>query len=68
MYIASHNTLSQVRIFTWPENAAQVTFDDVTVTAWAKATMTAPVRTGGTGWADAASGSRACGLRVAALD
>jgi hypothetical protein len=24
MYIASHNTLSQVRIFTWPENAAQV--------------------------------------------
>jgi hypothetical protein len=42
MYIVSHNTLSQIRIFAWPENAAQVTVDDVDVTPWANGNYSAP--------------------------
>jgi hypothetical protein len=34
MYIVSHNSFSQVRVFSWPENASQVTSTDVDVAAW----------------------------------
>lgn len=33
-YWASHNTTSSLRIFRWPESAAQPTFTDVTVASW----------------------------------
>ena len=34
MYIVSHNSFSQVRVFSWPDNAPQVTATDVDVAAW----------------------------------
>ena len=42
MYIVSHNTLSQVRVFSWPENSAQVTATDVDVAAWQAGSYSAP--------------------------
>jgi hypothetical protein len=42
MYIVSHNNLSQMRVFSWPESAAGVTFDDVDVSAWLEGLFAGP--------------------------
>ncbi len=42
MYIVSHNNLSQLRVFSWPESASGVTFDDVDVSAWLQGSYSAP--------------------------
>jgi hypothetical protein len=42
MYFACHNSLSQVRIFSWPEAAGGITFNDVNVTPWNAGTYSAP--------------------------
>jgi hypothetical protein len=42
MYIASHNTLSQIRIFSWPEPGTQVTARDVNVSPWLAGSYSAP--------------------------
>ncbi|HYU80325.1 MAG TPA: hypothetical protein VEK56_15150 [Vicinamibacterales bacterium] len=34
MHIVSHNTLSQVRVYSWPESAPDVTAIDVDIAAW----------------------------------
>lgn len=34
VYWASHNTTSSLRVFRWPESAAQPTFADVSVASW----------------------------------
>lgn len=47
MYIASHNTLSQVRVFSWPESGTQVTATDVDVSAWQSGAYSAPGPGGG---------------------
>jgi hypothetical protein len=36
MYFASHNSTSQLRVFSWPESATGPTQDDVDVTLWAQ--------------------------------
>jgi hypothetical protein len=42
MYFASHNSLAQIRVFTWPEASASVTFTNVAVNAWAGGAYSAP--------------------------
>jgi hypothetical protein len=42
MHIVSHNSLSQIRVFSWPENATQVTSTDVDVTPWLEGSYSAP--------------------------
>lgn len=42
MYLASHNTLSQIRIFSWPESGTQVTATDVDVAPWDAGAYSAP--------------------------
>lgn len=42
MYFGSHNSLSQMRVFTWPESSGSVTFNDVGVTAWTQGAYSAP--------------------------
>jgi len=42
MHIVSHNSLSQLRVFSWPENATQVTSTDVDITAWQEGSYSAP--------------------------
>jgi hypothetical protein len=42
MYFASHNSLNQVRVFSWPESADDVTFQDVDVMAWSAGAYQAP--------------------------
>lgn len=34
MYFASHNTRSQMRVFSWPENANAISASDVDITQW----------------------------------
>jgi len=41
MHFASHNSLSQVRLFTWPEGDDEPTFRDVNVSAWSAGTFVA---------------------------
>ena len=42
MHIVSHNTQSQIRVFSWPENANQLTATDVDVTSWQEDSYSAP--------------------------
>jgi hypothetical protein len=42
MHIVSHNTLSQVRVFSWPENGTSITATDVDVTSWLAGDYSAP--------------------------
>lgn len=42
MYIVSHNTMSQVRVYSWPEGGTQVTATDVDVAAWQAGSYSAP--------------------------
>ncbi len=42
MHLVSHNTLSQIRVFSWPESAADVTSEDVDVLPWVEDNYTAP--------------------------
>jgi hypothetical protein len=49
MYFASHNGLSQVRLFTWPEANPAPSFKDVNVSPWAAGTYSAP-GPDGTNW------------------
>jgi hypothetical protein len=42
MYFASHNSLNQVRVFSWPESADDVTFQDVDISAWSAGDYQAP--------------------------
>ena len=42
MYFGSHNSLSQIRVFTWPESAASPTFNDVAVSPWTQGSYNAP--------------------------
>ncbi len=42
MYFGSHNNLSQVRVFTWPESSTTVTFNNVNVTSWTDGAYSAP--------------------------
>jgi hypothetical protein len=41
IHFASHNTLGQVRLFTWPEADEHPTFRDVNVSAWSAGTYVA---------------------------
>lgn len=41
MYFASHNSDSQLRVFSWPENADEVSFDDVDITRWTRGSYVA---------------------------
>src|SRR5207247_8365705 len=49
MHFASHNSLNQIRLFTWPEANAGPTFRDVNVTAWDAGLYSAP-GPDGTNW------------------
>ncbi len=42
MYIASHNTRAQLRVFAWPEGGTTVTATDVDVTPWQAGAYSAP--------------------------
>ena len=42
MHIVSHNTLSQIRVFSWPESANQLTAVDVDVSPWLTGNYSAP--------------------------
>lgn len=42
MHIVSHNTQSQIRVFSWPENANQLTATDVDVAQWQEGPYRAP--------------------------
>jgi hypothetical protein len=42
MYIVSHNDLSQIRVFSWPESGTQVTATDVDVSPWVAGNYSAP--------------------------
>ncbi len=42
MHIVSHNNLSQLRVFSWPENATQLTATDVDITPWQAGSYSAP--------------------------
>jgi len=42
MYFASHNSNSQVRLFTWPESSGSVTMTDVNVGTWSAGSYSAP--------------------------
>lgn len=41
MYFASHNRRDQIRVWTWPENAAQMSVNDVNVSVWNEAVYVA---------------------------
>jgi hypothetical protein len=47
MYFGSHNSQSQIRVFTWPENTTSVTQTSVNVTAWNGGSYSAPTPGGG---------------------
>lgn len=42
MHFASHNSQSQLRVFTWPEGDTNVSFRDVNVPAWSASDYAAP--------------------------
>jgi hypothetical protein len=42
MHFASHNTGSQVRVFTWPESQPSVTFKDVNISPWSAQNYASP--------------------------
>jgi hypothetical protein len=42
MYFGSHNSASQIRVFQWPDNAANITSTDVNVRAWTGGAYSAP--------------------------
>ena len=46
MYFASHNSLSQIRVFRWPDNANQISRVDVDVAAWSAGQYSAPCSDG----------------------
>lgn len=49
MYFGSHNTLSQIRVFQWPDNATNVTSTNVNVHSWTGGAYSAP-GPGGVNW------------------
>ncbi len=49
MYMGSHNSLSQVRVFQWADSAAGITSTDVNVRAWSAGAYSAP-GPGGVNW------------------
>lgn len=42
MYFGSNISTNSVRVFTWPENSATISMDDVPVQVWSNATRVAP--------------------------
>jgi hypothetical protein len=42
MYMGSHNTLSQLRVFQWPDSATGITSTNVNVRAWTAGAYSAP--------------------------
>ena len=42
MYFAAHNSLSQIRLFTWPESSPDVSFNDISVRPWIRGGAKAP--------------------------
>jgi hypothetical protein len=49
MYMGSHNSLSQVRVFNWPDTASGIGWNDVNVQSWKQGTYSAP-GPGGVEW------------------
>lgn len=49
MYMGSHNSLSQLRVFQWPDTATGISSSDVNVRAWTGGTYSAP-GPGGVNW------------------
>jgi hypothetical protein len=49
MYMGSHNTLSQIRVFHWPDSATGIGSTDVNVRAWTAGSYSAP-GPGGVDW------------------
>jgi len=42
MYFGAHNSLSSVRVFSWPEATTSVSWNDVNISSWSDATRVAP--------------------------
>jgi hypothetical protein len=59
MYFASHNSLQQIRVFTWPEATNQISQFDINVAPWTAGQYTAPC-TDGSDWI------RRCDSRITA--
>lgn len=49
MYFGSHNSTSQLRVYSWPDNATSVTSNDVNVRSWTEGRYSAP-GPGGVEW------------------
>ena len=49
MYMGSHNTLSQLRLFQWPDSAPNIAWTDVNVRPWTAGSYSAP-GPGGVNW------------------
>jgi len=49
MYFASHNSLQQIRVFTWPEATNQISQFDINVSPWTAGQYSAPC-TDGSDW------------------
>jgi hypothetical protein len=50
MYFGSHNSSSQLRLFTWPESSTTVTTADINVAAWTNTSPYSAVCPDGTDW------------------
>lgn len=49
MYFGSHNSMSQIRVFQWPDSSANVSWTDVNVRSWSASGYAAP-GPGGVEW------------------
>jgi hypothetical protein len=58
MHFGSHNNNSQIRVFSWPENANSVSFEDVNVTRWVRDQPYSAPGPDGNNWL------RRCGPRI----
>jgi len=50
MHFGSHNSLSQIRVFDWPDSSNNITWQDVNVRAWSNGPYSSAPTGGGVNW------------------